>query len=291
MSDITTQLTMTTKPIDLTLVPPAPAADGPPTPGHPHVWERPAEPVEPVEPAADPFAPLDPAADPAAAEAPAKPGFLRLKPGAPIAPAIRANLADAQAKLDGLLREHGDIALEAALGTPGAAGKLADIDTEIATLRAKVATLSAALSAAEARDAATIRAQRAAIQRTQINAVKAHLGRRNNAAARFASAIEEAARQWKLLLEHSHKAQAANPIGGAWPTGSLCDLPALRHAVEREMWRVGGDAAIGGKAALPGGNAHEFQNRHDPAGLPKLADVLKTAADATVAELEGRPRG
>lgn len=194
---------------------------------------------------------------------------------------------EAEQKLADLEAEHRRVALESVSGVEGAADRLATIIQSMAETRDSIAILRAASSAATERDTAQERAQRAALRKTQLNAVKQHLAARDEAALALSVAIENAAVAWKTLVHRSEKARAANPVGGEWPSGSMCEFLDLRKAVEEELYRCTGNPELGARDQFPGADA-SFDFTHRPADLPKLVDAVKAATAHTLAILNGR---
>jgi hypothetical protein len=132
------------------------------------------------------------------------------KPLPPLqAPEIEQRLYHAQVRVSELCAQRRGTALDAETGDTSAAAQLENLNREIAAANDRVATLRAAHEAAVERDEATLRAQRAALQKTQLAAVRKHLEARNAAAVALTGALEEAAKQYRILLERSDKAQAA----------------------------------------------------------------------------------
>ena len=152
--------------------------------------------------------------------------------------AIEAKLAKARQDVAGFQAEHGEAALAAVAGTAGAQNRLDGLRHALAQAQGEVSTLDAALIAAKERDAAALRKNRAALQKTQFAALRKHLEARDAAAEALVAAIAETARQWKILVERSAKAQAANPIGGIFPDGALTTEGALLEALELEIARA-----------------------------------------------------
>ncbi len=211
--------------------------------------------------------------------------------GPPIAPGIAVRLAAEEAKLKDLTAKHGDAALEAALGTPGSSGTLAQLLADIADARGRVATFKAAHAAAVDRDnSASIEATRS-LRETQFRAMRNHLGARNTAAVKLAKAITEAAEQFKVLTERSAKAAAAWPIGlvldPGWGTGALA-FGELKRLVETELHRLGGDPSLGNKRSIPGAKSphHDYDNRPD--ALKPMAETVEEASAALIAAISAR---
>lgn len=219
--------------------------------------------------------------DPAAADAKIPPM---------ISPKIAADLQQAEAALATLQARYDGAALSAALNEPGASGVLADLLAGIATARDRVTALTAAHRAALTRDEASARQARALIQKTQINAVKSHLQRRDKAAERLAKLLEEAMAEWKLLTVHSEKAKLANPIGGEWPDGGCNGLGEVRRLVEQELFRLGNETVVSGRT-FPGAKVYHHDLDNNPPAVPPLADVLRKASEHVMAVLTGRPLG
>jgi hypothetical protein len=205
------------------------------------------------------------------------------------APDVEAKLREAQDALAALEARHGEAALDDLLGEDGAASRLAALVKQMDATRATVTTLRAALVTARERDAAAERAARAAIHKTQVAAVKSNLEKRDAAAAAFAIAAAEAVKQFRLLIEHSGKAHAANPIGGEWPTGGLYQLGDLKRLCAQELFRLDAhDGTYGDGKSFPGASVSDFDKVGQPDKIAPLTDELKANSAYIVGKLTGR---
>ena len=204
------------------------------------------------------------------------------------APEVAAKLATAEAELSELEAQHGGAALDALSGGSGATERLAGINRQLAAARDSVTTLRAAHKAAVDRDAATIRAQRAALQKTQIAAVRKHLEARDAAAVTLSAAIAEAAKHYHVLLERSAKAMAACPIGTEWPGGTMCEHDPIRRLVEHELYRASASPGNRDGRAFPGAQLPGMEYEWQPAAVPPLADKISAASRYVMTELTGK---
>lgn len=210
---------------------------------------------------------------------------------APQAPAIAKKLEAAQVELAELERQRGDVALADVLGEAGASARLTTLNRQLADARANVETLTAAHATAVQRDDAAIRAQRATLQKTQINAVRQHLAARDKAAEKLSAAIADAAAAFHDLLDRSAKAQAAWPVGmGECPAeAALTTNDVLRNFVGHELHRVSaapGDLPGEGRALL-GSRLPSMNYQHQPEAIPPLAERVRQASAHTIRELTG----
>ncbi len=207
-------------------------------------------------------------------------------PSAPQAPAIASRLQVARDRLAALQAQHDELALDATLDVAGAKERLATLIAEIATACDAVATLQGAHTAAEKRDAEVIREQRAALRRAQLASVKAGLQKRDEAAAKLAEAIEKAVEQWKEVVKQSEKAEAACPVGSAWPSGAVTALNALQRIVANELYRVDGGHALGGASrSFPGASPTDFTSLGDASKIVPLATRLSENSAYILASL------
>lgn len=207
------------------------------------------------------------------------------------APAIAAQLADAEGRISALEARHREAALEAVSGNSPAAtdlGLIESVESELTQTRQRITRLRAAHTAALEHDERERRRQVAALQATQVRAVRSHLNARDAAAEALSKALAEACAQWKVLIERSAKARAANPVGGQWPHGSVCDFGELKRLVEQELFRIGGDPDLGNPKSFPGANAHDLTLVHNPSAIPPLTDTLRQSSEHVLATLTGK---
>jgi len=206
------------------------------------------------------------------------------------APDVEAKLNDALAALAALEEQHGEIALDDLLGEAGAAARLSALVKQMDATRATITTLRAALVAARERDAAAERAARASLHKTQLAAVKANLEKRDAAGEAFAIAAAEAVKQFRILIERSGKAHAANPLGGEWPAGGLHQLGELKRLCAQELFRLDAhDATYGNQKSFPGAAVSDLDKVGQPDKIVPLADELKANTAYIIATLTGRP--
>lgn len=205
----------------------------------------------------------------------------------PLAPDIANTLAAAEAELFELEAKHGNLALDAMAGEPDAASRLATLTRDLSSARENVATLKAAHKAAVDRDEANIRAQRAALRKTQIAAMRKHLDARDAAAIALSASIADAARHYRTLLDRSTKARSACPIGAIWPTATDCEPDPIRRLVQYELFRLSATEGNQDGRALPGAMmlpGYQWQ----PAAIPPLVDAIKRGSEHAIAELAGK---
>jgi hypothetical protein len=214
-----------------------------------------------------------------------KPGA---KPAQMQAPDVQRKLRAAEAELAELETQHGTAALDAIVGEAGASDRLEALNRNLARSRESVATLRAAHTAAVERDEETVRAQRTALHKAQLAAVRKHLDARDAAAEALSAAIAEATKQYHVLLERSAKAQAACPIGTTWPINSLCEHDPLRKALTHELFRLSATAGNHDGRAFPGAQLPGMEFQWQPAAIPALVDQVKHASRYVIAKLTGK---
>jgi hypothetical protein len=209
------------------------------------------------------------------------------------APEVLQRLGLAQAELERLQAQHGDVALDAILAVEGADGRLAALEKEIASARANVGKLKAAHGAALARDEAAILQQRASLYKTQLATVKRKLEARDHAAQELAEAFGIVARSWNTMIEASKAAKAATPVGTAWPEDglpALIDFDGIKALVANEMYRQAGDPKLGNRQSFPGSRP-TAGNEGEPDKIRPLADTLKAHTAFVLEKLTGKTPG
>jgi len=217
---------------------------------------------------------------------------IRGKPGTKAAqaqaPEILRRLHSAEAELAELETQHGNAALDAIVGEAGASDRLNTLNRDLAKARDSVATLRAAHDAAVERDEATITAQRAAIRKTQMAAVRKHLEARDAAAVALSAAIEEATKQYHALLDRSAKAQAACPVGMTWPISTVCETDPIRKLVRNELFRLSATAGNRDGRAFPGAELPGSEYEWQPQKIVALADAIKQGSEFAMNKLAGK---
>jgi len=214
----------------------------------------------------------------------------RASPKALLPAEVQKELASAQAQLADLEGQHGAAALDAMAHEPGAEGRLEDLNRKVVGARERVHTLTGALRVAREREEASILAQRAALQAAQRKAAIQHLRARDDAAVALGGLLEEAAKQYRTLLDRSEKAQAACPILTQWPDGSLCNFADIQRLVVGEMYRVSATSGTD-DWKLPGAREPHLNYQWNPQAIPKLGDQMKTASAFVIGKLTGKASG
>ena len=198
---------------------------------------------------------------------------------------IERKLASAQQDVGAFGHEYSEAALDALNGKPGAQNRVESLEAAHARAAALVKQLAAALRAAQERDAATLLANRAALRKTQLLACKSHLSTRDKAADALATTLFEAAKQWKILLEHSEKARAACPIGAQWPEGGAGAHGQLARLVTRELRLASFNAGlVDPYRSLPGSAPID-----DTPNLLPLVTEMRQATACVLAAITGKP--
>lgn len=211
----------------------------------------------------------------------------REQPTAPSAspPEIAAKLATAEAEVAGL---EAVAALEALVDSPTAKDRLAGIQARLAAARESAASLKAAYRTAVERDGTTIVIRRAALQKTQLAAVRKHLDARDAAAVALSAAIAEVVKHYHTLLDRSAKGMAACPVGTTWPPGSECEPDAIRKIVASELYRASASPGDRDGRTVPGGQLPDGEYLYQPATIPAMEEQIKKASDHVIAKLTGR---
>lgn len=150
--------------------------------------------------------------------------------------------------------------------------------------RTEDSTAAQILEAAREIHSKALDADQAAQRLAQIAAIADHLAQRDAAATALGAAITEACSQWRALQEHSANALS---IGPPLPRAGLVEFAELKHAVERELFRLGGDPEIGSAHSFPGVKAPDFQTLNNPKANPPLALVMSEATAHILAALKG----
>lgn len=215
------------------------------------------------------------------------------KAAGPKAPGIAHRIKEAEALLAQLERDYAEASLAWAAGDAGEE-RLNAVQAKLDKTHGDLAALTAAYGLAQEKDAAAERAARAALQQTQIRAVRSHLAARDAAAEALTAALADAVKHYKAMLERSAKARAASPIGGSWPAGSMCAAGELKRLVEVELYRAsallmeGHDAVVAPKLAFPGASPHDLSMHGQPEKLQSLPDALKQATTHVIGVLTGQ---
>lgn len=201
---------------------------------------------------------------------------------------VKPMLDEAEHTLAALEAEHGPLALSAFLKEHGADEALAAWHDRHQAQRATVDSLRAAHAAALEVDALAQRRAVASIRKSQMHAVSQHLAARDKAALALAVALENATDAYRDLVKRSGQARAANPAGGEWPSGTMCEPNALRDLVAAEIYRAMGAPKADGQCPFPGGRVANPMLYQDPKAIPPLLDTLKAATAGTLDIIYGR---
>lgn len=210
---------------------------------------------------------------------------VRAKPAPAMqAPDIAARLEAARTDLAALEQKIGNAALDAlAQGTD-----LTSLQRELTAARERAAMLDAAHKAALARDEAEVVRQRAALQKTQLAAVRKHIEARDAAADDLSAAIGEAVKHYHTLLDRSAKAQAACPIGMIWPNSGLCEPDPIRKLVRYELSRASNNPGNRNARTFPGAELPGMEFDFQPAAIPSMTEQIKKASGYVIGTLTGK---
>ena len=146
------------------------------------------------------------------------------------------------------------------------------------------------LAAATEREAEKNAAAREALRASQINALRQHLRLRDDACQAFVEAQTAAIAAWRDLVKHSEAAKAACPVGGAWPSNSLCVFGDLKAVTELELYRVGAglNAVNQNRFGFPGGHVSDFSLAGRPGDIPPMVETVRAASARVLARLTGK---
>ncbi|MBI2805870.1 MAG: hypothetical protein HYX68_12895 [Planctomycetes bacterium] len=199
--------------------------------------------------------------------------------------ALERRARAAQDHLAELERQHGMAALTWA--ETGNSAELDRLDAEITAERKAVAALTAAVKAAQEKAAAEHAERQASMFASRLHAAAIYARRREKAVAKIQQGSELMGEGWRELLTSTDKMVAAAPA--PMPAGAITSIAQLRHAVERELFRVSGEAgALNRGRALPGADPRDVGKIGDPNAMPKLADVIRDADEHALATLKGK---
>lgn len=201
----------------------------------------------------------------------------------PKAPDIAAQLATAENDLAALESQHGRAALDAIAGSPD---RLTALNGKLSETRERVSMLRAAHKAALERDEETIRAQRAALRKTQIAAMRKHIEARDQHAVALAVAIAEMAKHYHGLLDRSEKAERACPIGSQWPQHD--GWAATKRYVINEFFRVSASPGNQDGRSLPGSEEPDARFTWQPDAIPPLPERIAKASAGVLAIVTGK---
>jgi hypothetical protein len=201
---------------------------------------------------------------------------------------VTHQLREAEIERGRLELAYAEAALANVVGDAASAKKLAAAAKHLEEARRRVAGLEAALLLSKQRDQAAERAERAELQKSHVLSVRQHLAARDKAVSRLSKAAEEVCAAFREVIVHSERAVAANPRGGTWPIGSMCEFDDLLIAVRGELYRLGGDERIGGRLTFPGGQPPSSDYTHNPRAIPPLAEQATAATARVISVLTGR---
>jgi len=195
------------------------------------------------------------------------------------APRIAGQIEAIEKELAARRAELPAASLDAINGVAGAAERLDTLTGEVSGLERRLATLGAAMDAANKLDHESLEQERARKRAVQVGEVRRHLAARDEAAEALTKAITAAVASYKTVLAASRAAVASVPAG-AMAEGGLFDVEALYGLTEREIFRVGGAP---GRSGFPCRHQAYLGNLNDLASLP---DVLRAATENIVRQLE-----
>jgi hypothetical protein len=201
---------------------------------------------------------------------------------------LEARIAGQQALVADIEQRHALASLDWAAGVRNAGERMQALYAELTAAKGELAGLEAAYKLALREKERTDAINRAALHATQINAIVQHLAARDKAAAELASLLEQVAAAYKTLVHRSDKAMAANPLGGQWPGGSMCELGAIKELIECELYRLAGDPSIGGKLTFPGARCGDLRFLSNPDAIRPMVEAITEASKHVLNVLKGR---
>lgn len=206
---------------------------------------------------------------------------------------IAAKLAEANAVVVSAEARHVDLSYKAALGEVPESKAAAALG-ELRAARDRVVSLTAALGRHRELAAERVAKARAEVHRSQLNACRQHLSRRDAAAAKMSEHLQGAITEFQKAVQAAEKALAAAP-GAIPPAGSMCERVTFSQAVRHELFRLsaplmaGLDGTVAPSRAFPGALPPDIRTMGEPDKQPPLAEQTKAASDFFIATLTGRP--
>ena len=147
----------------------------------------------------------------------------------PTADELQALLKEAERERDEISTRLKPVAYAYYHDQPGSSAEMDTLEHDLKENAKRIRQLTAAISVAVEMDAVKRRKRDAEKYAEQVRTVKGHLKERDKHAESLSRAIETACNHYRLLVEHSFKAKEASPT--AWPSGTLCELQAIKKAV------------------------------------------------------------
>lgn len=188
---------------------------------------------------------------------------------------VDEKLHAAEERLAGLDAQRAELALAVATDTPGAAGKLTELEKQIVAVRNDVDRMREARRLAIERDDRAELEARKKLRQSQFSALRAHADARLKAAKEIAAGIETAALAYRRYLTATEKMIAAVPIGCKMPPGA--NLGYAQSEIAAELYRHSGISQIGDRGAMPGANPPTEFYRYTPATIPPIEEVIGAA--------------
>lgn len=193
------------------------------------------------------------------------------------APAIAGKLAEAMTALDAAEARYSNLSFDFARGEIDQ-GPVDDAARELASVRHLVDTLARAHEVALVHDREAKEVNKRHLQAQQLRNLEKILAERDAAAVALTAALEEAAKQYRVLIERSERAVMAAPVGAEFPRNG--GFQSINRLVGEEIFRISGSPDGKHKFMLPAAHT-DIVHKFNPQGVTPLVDVItKTSADA-----------
>ena len=209
-----------------------------------------------------------------------------MSPSAAFLTDLQSRLAQAVTERDALAARMAQLAYDAEAGLPGAEQRQADAADHLALAERRVGKITAAIVVAEQRQAWAEQRQRDATLAEQVDAVKAALAARNEAARRCQEAMAAVTATWREWIDATTALTAALPASMAPSRGVVATLGEVVTVAKAELYRLGGNPAVPA-LSFPGGHVADLRLQGNPAALPSLLDVMADASAATLRHVGG----
>lgn len=216
------------------------------------------------------------------------------KPRTDLAAEIAPKLEAARAHRDELEKQATEAALADALGESGAAGRLAQLNSQIDIARRDVNQLEAAHRLAAHRDATARAAAEAKARQDQLGILQGHAEARFAAMVELCAGLEVAAKAYARFLDETKQFAIAWPTGISPYTVPWLDLTTLvdgrafpapvAAVVASEMFR---HTPPGGKE-LPGAKPLIELFRLQPAAIEPATEAVRRTNDFLIGEIKDR---
>jgi hypothetical protein len=117
-------------------------------------------------------------------------------------------------------------------------------------------------------------ADQASKRAAQVAEIASHAAQREGIAADVTELATALCEKWREFQELSAKMEN---VGLPLPSGAICGWVEQKRALEKELYRVGGDPSIAHTRSFPGADPHDLNMLSQPGNIPPLADTVKQA--------------